>query len=254
MANRRMFAKTIVLSDAFLDMPLSTRCLYFTLGMVADDEGFVGAPKAIMRQCGASQDDMLILLQKRYVLEFDTGVIVIKHWKMNNYLQSDRIIKTTYLEELAQLSIDDKGAYTEKPSKIAGSECIQNVYTVKNSIDKNSKENNIREITELYNAICTSLPKVTRMSDKRKRAIHARLEEHSVDELKEAFEKAQASEFLTGKTGWKANFDWLMNESNLLKVLEGNYDGTSKKSNKFNEGVETRKYDFEALEREAYGV
>ena len=114
MAERRMFAKSIVLSDAFLDMPLSTRCLYFTLGMFADDDGFVGSPKAIMRHCGAGQDDMLLLIQKRFVLAFDSGVIVIKHWRLNNYLQNDRHKRTTYTEELAQLSIDEKGAYTEK--------------------------------------------------------------------------------------------------------------------------------------------
>ena len=87
MAERRMFAKSIVLSDAFLDMPLSARCLYFTLGMLADDDGFIGSPKAIMRQCGASQDDMIILLQKRYILSFESGVIVIKHWRMANALR-----------------------------------------------------------------------------------------------------------------------------------------------------------------------
>ena len=84
MASRRMFAKSIVLSDAFLDMPMSARCLYFTLNMLADDDGFVGSPKAIMRQCGASQDDLLLLLQKRYILGFESGVIVIKHWNINN--------------------------------------------------------------------------------------------------------------------------------------------------------------------------
>jgi len=114
MAERRMFAKSIVLSDAFLDMPLSARCLYFTLGMMADDDGFVGNPKSIMRTCGASQDDMSILLQKRYVLGFDTGIIVIKHWRMNNYLRNDRYHCTTYLEEKDTLEIDGKGAYTEK--------------------------------------------------------------------------------------------------------------------------------------------
>ena len=96
MAERRMFAKTIVLSDAFLDMPMTARCLYFTLGMLADDDGFVNAPKSIMRQCGATQDDFMILLQKRYVLGFESGVIVIKHWRINNYLQSDRHNPTTY--------------------------------------------------------------------------------------------------------------------------------------------------------------
>lgn len=117
MAERRMFAKAIVLSDAFLDMPLSARCLYFTLGMLADDDGFIGNPKSVMRQCGASNDDMLVLLQKRFVLEFDSGVIVIKHWRMNNYLQNDRHKSTTYVEELETLKLDSKGAYTEKTVK-----------------------------------------------------------------------------------------------------------------------------------------
>ena len=144
MAERRMFAKSIVLSDAFLDMPMSSRCLYFTLGMLADDDGFVGNPKSIMRQCGATNDDMKVLLSKRYVLGFDSGVIIIKHWRMNNYLQNDRHKSTTYLEELSTLTIDEKGSYTEK-----NKECIQPVYELdtqisidKNSIDKNN--NNAR--------------------------------------------------------------------------------------------------------------
>lgn len=113
MAEKRMFAKSIVLTDAFLDMPMSARCLYFTLGMLADDDGFVGSPKSIMRQCGASQDDLSILIAKRYVLAFDSGVIVIKHWRINNYLRADRYTETTYLEEKNTLVLDGKGSYTE---------------------------------------------------------------------------------------------------------------------------------------------
>lgn len=120
MAEKRMFAKTIVLSDAFLDMPMSARCLYFTLGMLADDEGFVSAPKSIMRQCGASQDDLSILLAKRYILAFESGVIVIKHWRINNYLRSDRYTPTTYLEERSMLKLDGKGAYIEADKWIPG--------------------------------------------------------------------------------------------------------------------------------------
>lgn len=111
MAERRMFAKTIVLSDAFLDLPMSARCLYFTLGMLADDDGFVNAPRSIMRQCGASDDDMKILLSKKFVLLFDSGVIVIKHWRINNYLRSDRYTETKYADEKAELSVEDNGAY-----------------------------------------------------------------------------------------------------------------------------------------------
>lgn len=107
-----MFAKTIVLSDAFLDMPLSARCLYFTLGMFADDDGFVNSPKGIMRQCGASEDDMKVLISKKFLLLFESGVIVIKHWRINNYLRNDRYQETKYLEEKSELKIDEKGAYT----------------------------------------------------------------------------------------------------------------------------------------------
>ena len=121
MAERRMFAKTIVTSDAFLDMPLSARCLYFTLGMFADDDGFVNNPKSIMRQVGASSDDLNILLGKRFILAFDSGVIVIKHWRIHNYIQKDRYKESKYIEEKATLMIDEKGAYTE---------CIQDVSIV----------------------------------------------------------------------------------------------------------------------------
>lgn len=126
MAERRMFAKTIVLSDAFLDMPLSARCLYFTLGMLADDDGFVNSPKSIMRQCGAAQDDLRILFERRFLLPFDSGVIVIKHWRINNYLQKDRYRPTIYSDEKAQLDVDEKGAYTESKKQ----DCIQDVYNM----------------------------------------------------------------------------------------------------------------------------
>ena len=121
MAERRMFAKTIVTSDAFLDMPLSARCLYFTLGMLADDDGFVNNPKSIMRQVGACTDDLNLLLLKRFILKFDSGVIVIKHWRIHNYIQKDRYKETKYIDEKATLMLDEKGAYTE---------CIQGVYSL----------------------------------------------------------------------------------------------------------------------------
>ena len=106
-----MFAKTIVLSDAFLDMPMSARCLYFTLGMLADDDGFVNQPRSIMRQCGASEDDMKMLIAKKFVLLFESGIIVIKHWRINNYLRSDRYQKTIYTDEKQQLKVGEDGNY-----------------------------------------------------------------------------------------------------------------------------------------------
>ena len=96
MAQRRMFAKTIVDSDAFLEMPQSSQLLYFHLSMRADDEGFVNQPKAIMRVCGAKDDDLRILVAKKFIIPFESGVVVIKHWKIHNYIQSDRFKETTY--------------------------------------------------------------------------------------------------------------------------------------------------------------
>lgn len=145
MAERRMFAKSIVLSDAFLDMPMSARCLYFTLGMLADDDGFVGSVKSAMRQCGASKDDLTILITKRYLISFESGVVVIKHWKLNNYIQNDRHKSTNYLDEFSLLKEDENRAYTEKKNNMY-TKCIQNVYTDKNSIDKNSIDKNRKDI------------------------------------------------------------------------------------------------------------
>ena len=113
MAERRMFAKTIITSDAFLDMPMSARCLYFSLAMFCDDDGFCNNPKSIMRQIGATTDDMNILIAKKFILTFENGVIVIKHWRIHNYIRSDRYKETKYKEEKAQLGIDENGSYTK---------------------------------------------------------------------------------------------------------------------------------------------
>ena len=136
MAERRMFAKTIVLSDAFLDMPLSARALYMTLGVVADDDGFVNNPKSIMRQCGASQDDMNVLLLKKFLIAFESGVVVIKHWRINNYLRSDRYQETKYLDEKNQLRIEENGSYTTKDSVGIPPDIPNRGYPDKDRIDK----------------------------------------------------------------------------------------------------------------------
>jgi len=106
MAQRRMFSKTIIESDLFLDMALSTQSLYFHLGMQADDDGFV-SPNRIMRMIGANPDDLKVLLAKHLIIPFENGVVVIRHWKENNYIQSDRKKDTIYLRELEQLKIEN---------------------------------------------------------------------------------------------------------------------------------------------------
>lgn len=114
MAERRMFAKTIIDSDAFLDMPLSAQALYFHLSMRADDEGFVNNPKKIQRSIGASDDDCKLLILKRFILTFESGVIVIKHWRIHNYIRNDRYKETLYKEERQSLTLNEDNAYTEK--------------------------------------------------------------------------------------------------------------------------------------------
>lgn len=125
----------IVDSDAFLDMPLSTQCLYFHLNMRADDDGFISNPKRIKRLIGASDDDLKLLVAKRFVLEFDDGVIVIKHWRMHNTIQKDRYTPTAYQDELSLLGVKQNKAYSLTEGEIIPLEtkCIQNVST---DIDK----------------------------------------------------------------------------------------------------------------------
>ena len=112
MAERRMFAKTIIDSDAFLDMPLSAQALYFHLSMRADDDGFVNNPKKIQRMVGASDDDCKLLIMKRFILTFESGVIVIKHWKIHNYIQKDRYKETVYRKEKSMLELKKNNSYS----------------------------------------------------------------------------------------------------------------------------------------------
>lgn len=128
MAERRMFAKTIIDSDAFLDMPLSTQALYFHLSMRADDEGFINNPKKIQRMIGASEDDLKVLIAKRFIIPFESGIVVIKHWRIHNYIQKDRFKETVYKEERKLLSVKDNGAYTLDTS------CIQDGYTLETQV------------------------------------------------------------------------------------------------------------------------
>ena len=237
MAERRMFAKTIVLSDAFLDMPMGARCLYMTMGMVADDDGFVNAPKSIMRQISATEDDLKVLIAKHFVIPFDSGIIVIKHWRINNYLQRDRYQETKYLAEKNMLSIGTKGDYSLKED-----ECIHSsVYTGKDSIGKYSIDNNIsiskdidcrtdvQRIVSEWNTLSTfGISSVSKLSNtsKRYQMLIARLKEYGVDDVIKAIDNVRHSDFLQGRTkgNFIVTFDWFVKPNNFPKVLEGNYN------------------------------
>jgi hypothetical protein len=124
MAQRRMFSLKIIDSDMFIDMPQSSRLYYYDLSMRADDDGFVSSPKKIMKITGASEDDLKILIAKLFIIPFNSGICVIKDWKIHNYIQSDRYSETHYTEEKKLLSVNDNGSY------VMDTKCIQDVNIV----------------------------------------------------------------------------------------------------------------------------
>ena len=258
MAERRMFAKTIIDSDAFLDMPSSAQALYFHLSMRADDEGFINNPKKIQRMIGASEDDMKILIAKNFVIPFDSGVVVIKHWKIHNYIRKDRLIETKYKEEKDFLTVKENGAYTLANGTLSVA-CQTHVSQVTDTCQQNDsigkdrlgevrlgkdrlgevregeserEKNNYQLIADMYNETCVSFPKLTKLSDDRKKTLKARLNIYSLADFQTMFNKAEASSFLKGanNSNWTATFDWMIKDKNMAKILDGNYDNKPEKS------------------------
>lgn len=252
MAQKRMFNMKIVDSDAFLDMPLSAQCLYFHLNMRADDDGFVGNPKRITRLINANDDDLKLLLMKKFILAFDSGVIVIKHWRMHNTLSSRAYTETAYLEEKSSLllkknksyslsegaPIDDSALIESQSKTDPESECIKNAFLMQG--DKIREEENrdisisdeidcctdVQRVVNAWNAI-DGLPKIIKLEPESKRGqmLGARIKQYGVDQVIRAIESVPNSSFLMGKTKkqFKLTFDWLVKPNNFPKVLEGNY-------------------------------
>jgi hypothetical protein len=250
MAERRMFAKTIIDSDAFLDMPLSTQALYFHLSMRADDDGFINNPKKVQRMIGCADDDLKLLIAKNFLIPFDNGVVVIKHWKIHNYIQKDRYKPTVYQEEKSFLGVKNNGAYT------LDTECIHDGYSLetqdrielelgKESIGKNNKsskedylghsendqpKNVYPEVVEAWNTLTAYGIKPIRnipAESQRNVMLRARFKQYGIDTFAEVIENIKNSDFLQGKTGnrpFVVTFDWVIKPSNYPKVLEGNYN------------------------------
>src|SRR3990167_5382700 len=185
MAQRRMLSLKIVDTDAFLDMPLSSQVLYFHLTMRADDDGFVSNPKKIMRMIGSQNDDYKILITKRFIIPFENGVCVIKHWLIHNLIRSDRYITTQWIKEKSQLSIDPK---TKKYSLNEGeNNVIPNdnqmatqvrlgkvrLGKVRDTSEQSSREKDIVEVIEAFKDINPSYKKY--FGNKTQRAATERL-------------------------------------------------------------------------------
>ena len=141
MALKRMFSKLVISTDDFVDMPANSKVLYFYLMSEADDDGFVSNPRSIMRVIGASNDDMKILIAKQYVISFDSGLIVIKHWKIHNTIRKDTYKPTQHRLEKAMLSLED-GVYTTNPRNETVTVTLQNRTIDKNRLDKTRLDKN----------------------------------------------------------------------------------------------------------------
>lgn len=148
MADKRMFSKKMISSDAFLEMPLTAQGLFFHLAMRADDDGIVDSPRKIMRECQAKKRDLDILIQKRYVLAFPSGVILIKHWRIHNTIAKDRYVPSTYTEELSTVILKDNKSYTERKRNVGDMETdrIQNDSKTERSIEKKREEKSSKDI------------------------------------------------------------------------------------------------------------
>lgn len=236
MAERRMFAKTIIDSDAFLDMPLSTQALYFHLSMRADDEGFINNPKKIQRMVGSSEDDLKLLTAKRFILAFDSGVIVIKHWKLHNYIRSDRFKPTMYLEEKSRLITKENKAYSVgmavgipeadhldtqvRLGKVRLGKVSKDILSSSDEQDDtpNLKETNLDKLKTDFELIWTEYPK-SRRKDKQKcftRYKNALKDGDSHEDIlaglmrykKEISNKQTANEFIRLSSTWFNNKNW----------------------------------------------
>ena len=229
MANRRMFSLDIIDTDKFLDMPATTQALYFHLGMRADDDGFVSSPRRISSYVGCNEDDIKLLIAKGFIIAFESGVIVITDWKINNSIRKDRYNRTKYTDELNILDCEN-GVYTITDT-IGIPNDNQMTYQMDTQVrlgkDRLGKDNiiNYQKIVNMYNDTCVSFPRVQAISENRKKAIKARLRKYTVEDFQRLFEMAEQSDFLKGSNNrnWSANFDWLIKDANMAKVLDGNY-------------------------------
>ena len=149
MAQKRMFDKTITNSDEFIEMPISCQVLYFHLSMNADDDGFINNWKSIMRMIGTKEDDLKVLIAKQFIIPFDSGVIVIKHWRINNFLRKDRHNETKFQKELSMLKVNESQEYIWLTN---GQPSID-----KNSIDKNSIEYKSKPTLEEVRDYCINV-------------------------------------------------------------------------------------------------
>lgn len=207
MAQKRMFDKTITNSDKFLEMPVSTQNLYFHLSMNADDDGFVDNWKSIIKISGAKEDDLKLLIAKSYVIPFESGVIVIKHWRINNFLRKDRHIDTHYIEEMQQLEVANNNEYILKGWSTNGQPSIDKNRIEKNNIYINTCANEPTTnftIDELFTTFWLAYPKKKNKGSAEKWFKSHKPTKELVDTMIEKIEQQKNSK------------DWLKNDGQFI--------------------------------------
>lgn len=234
-AQKRMFDKTITNSDKFLEMPDSTQNLYFHLNMEADDDGFVDNWKSIMRMTGKKEDDLKLLVAKSFIIPFESGIIVIKHWRINNYLRKDRYNITKYIDEKNQLSIKENGEYILE-NEVLG---IPVVDTEKNRIEENSIEkNNI--YTQMFEEFYSEYPKKKEKSKVQEWFLKKKPKQELFEEILSALKKQKQSKDWTKNNGqyipyprtWLNNKRW---EDETEKTVDEIWDEIRKEEEEDNE-------------------
>ncbi|NHI70464.1 conserved phage C-terminal domain-containing protein [Lactococcus garvieae] len=233
MAQRRMFSKKIVETDVFMEMSPTAKLLYFYLNMSADDDGFVGNPKTIKLISGATDDDLKILIAKQFIIPFDSGVIVIKDWKIHNYIQKDRYNQTQYLDEKKQLLVEENGSYTK---------CIQDVSNLdtqdrlgkdrlgKDNNNMSDKSDDVIPYSEIISYLNEKTGRSFRNVDANKKLIKARWNEgFKVEDFKtvidnmvinwsgKLFNEVPAENYLQPKTLFSNKFDSYLNQIPVVK-------------------------------------
>lgn len=260
MASKRMFTMKIVDSDAFLDMPLSTQCLYFHLNMRADDDGFIDNPKRVMKIVGASQDDLKLLTAKRFIIAFESGVMVIKHWRMHNTLSQSRYHATQYIDEKSMLKLKENGSYSlengteiddEKLIEMSKRQCRRTIDEQKTNadidLDIDKELDLIKYIVEYLNKTCGTRYKHSTVNTQKH--IRARLRDGYVfedfktviDKKAKEWKDTEMEKFLCPDTLFGSKFEKYLNQN----ISDGGTSGGSSKNSYMKHD-----YDFDALEKE----
>lgn len=259
MGNHRMFTKEITETDYFFEMPLSTQALYFHLGLYADDDGFISSPKSIVRAIGCKEDDLRLLIAKGFVISFESGIIVITHWNLHNYIRKDRKKNTIFKDEKAMLSLVD-GVYAELDRQ-PSTKCLtsDNQMSAQDKISKDKINNIVEQGSTLYISEIEEIVSYLNLkagthykptTKATQRHIRARLNEgYTTDDFKRVIDSKCAdwlrtdnAKYLRPETLFGSKFEGYLNTLNIstdsqensfagYRLLESDYDYESEELN-----------------------